>query len=163
MTVPDFLILCLCGLLVWTAWYDTKTMTIPNWVSMVVIGLFVILALVVRLSWPLPAWHLLSAFIAFVIGFLAFIPGLMGGGDVKLIAALGLWMRPQNLIVFLMLVAVIGGVISIFVIIRSVAQGKHKGEGGIRAIFRQKSPYGPAIVIAGLLFFLPQLSFLGAA
>jgi len=163
MTALDFLILILCALLVWTGWHDIKTMTIPNWVSMVVIALFIPVAFLIDMSWPMPAWHLLSAVIAFIIAFMAFIPGLMGGGDVKLLTALGLWMRPQNLVFFLMLVAVIGGIISLFVIMRAIAKGKHKGEGGFRGILKQKSPYGPAIVIAGLLFFLPQLSFLGAA
>jgi len=71
------------------AWYDLKYLRIPNWSVLAVAGVYVVTGL-----WGLPldvfAWHLLYGVIVLVVGFLLYTVASshMGGGDIKLIAAL---------------------------------------------------------------------------
>lgn len=91
--------------------------------------------------WPGVAMQFGVALAAFAIGAALFAIGAMGGGDVKLLAALGLWFPPYIYLKFIVFVALIGGVLTIVF-------------GGIHVIRRRKEkiaiPYGMAIAAAGL-------------
>lgn len=87
-------------------------------------------------------------FVAFLIFFAL---GLMGGGDVKLIAALALWFPLGVMVNLLVVMAIIGGVLTLGMMIR------HKVGKGQTPL---EIPYGIAIALAGLwaiatLFNLP--------
>ena len=72
---------------------------------------------------------------------LAFFAGMMGGGDVKLAAALALWFPPGVTVKFLVLMSIAGGVLTLAVL------GWHRlkeREG------RPEIPYGVAISFGGL-------------
>ena len=71
----------------------------------------------------------------------AFYAGMMGGGDVKLAAALALWFSPVSTIKFLVLISIAGGVLTLVVIALHWAR---KREG------RPEIPYGVAIAFGGL-------------
>ena len=77
----------------------------------------------------------------------AFYAGMMGGGDVKLAAALALWLSPANTLKFLTLMAIVGGVLTVGILIMHRVR---KGPG------RPKIPYGVAIA-AGALFVLAPI------
>ena len=72
-----------------TAWFDLKALRIPNWCVLAVLALFLVTGL-----WGLPldvfAWRLLHGVIVLVLGFglYSVAGGHVGGGDIKLIAAL---------------------------------------------------------------------------
>lgn len=72
-----------------TAWFDLKALRIPNWCVLAVLGLFLVTGL-----WGLPlelfGWRLLQGVIVLVVGFGLYTVsgGHVGGGDVKMIAAL---------------------------------------------------------------------------
>lgn len=68
--------------------------------------------------------------------------GMMGGGDVKLIAALGLWLPFSRMLVLLEMMALGGGVLTLAMLI---AHRVRKAPG------RPEIPYGVAIVVAALL------------
>ena len=71
------------------AWHDLKALRIPNWSVLAVLGLFFVTGL-----WGLPldvfAWRLLHGVIVLVLGFGLYTVagGHIGGGDIKMIAAL---------------------------------------------------------------------------
>ncbi|MFQ5566065.1 MAG: prepilin peptidase [Paracoccaceae bacterium] len=71
------------------AWFDLKELRIPNWCVLAVVGLFIVTGL-----WGLPldvfAWRFLHGVIVLFIGFglYSISGGRVGGGDIKLIAAL---------------------------------------------------------------------------
>lgn len=71
------------------SWFDLKVLRIPNWSVLAVLGVFVVTGL-----WGLPldvfAWRLLHGVIVLVVGFglYTLAGGNVGGGDVKMIAAL---------------------------------------------------------------------------
>jgi prepilin peptidase CpaA len=68
--------------------------------------------------------------------------GMMGGGDVKLLAALGLWLPLTKMLVLLEIMALGGGLLTIGMVVA------HKLR---RAPGKPEIPYGVAIVGAGLL------------
>ena len=71
-----------------------------------------------------------------------FAAGMMGGGDVKLLAALGLWLPLTKMLILLEWMALGGGVLTLGMVI---AHRLRKAPG------RPEIPYGVAIVGAGLL------------
>ena len=92
--------------------------------------------------WPGMAIQLGGALIVFAIFIGAFALGQMGGGDVKLIGALALWLTPLKLLDMLMAMAIAGGVLTLAFL---VDRRWHRREGPVEV------PYGVAIAIAGLL------------
>lgn len=72
-----------------TAWVDLKALRIPNWTVLAVVGVFLVTGL-----WGLPfetfAWRLLHGVIVLFAGFglYTLAGGQVGGGDIKMIAAL---------------------------------------------------------------------------
>ena len=70
-------------------WFDLKALRIPNWCVLAVIALYIVTGL-----WGLPldifAWRFLHGVIVLVLGFglYSISGGNVGGGDIKLIAAL---------------------------------------------------------------------------
>ena len=89
---------------------------------------------------------LLGAAVGFAVMLLIFIisRGGMGGGDVKLSAAVGLWLGVEGTLLFLLLAFIMGGVISLLLL---VSGAKSKGE----AI-----PFGPFLCLAAFLTVLYQ-------
>lgn len=72
-----------------TAWFDLKALRIPNWCVLAALGIFLVTGL-----WGLPlevfAWRLLHGVIVLFLGFGLYMVagGQVGGGDIKMIAAL---------------------------------------------------------------------------
>lgn len=92
--------------------------------------------------WPGMAIQFGVAAIVFAVFIGAFAIGQMGGGDVKLIGALSLWLAPMRLLDMLLVMAVAGGVLTLaFLVDRRVRRSTDPVE----------VPYGVAIAIAGLL------------
>jgi prepilin peptidase CpaA len=71
----------------------------------------------------------------------AFYAGMMGGGDVKLAAALALWFSPTSTVMFLILMSIAGGVLTLVVV--AIHRTKKK-EG------KPQVPYGVAIAFGAL-------------
>jgi prepilin peptidase CpaA len=70
-----------------------------------------------------------------------FAAGMMGGGDVKMLAAIALWLPAGALLSLLMIMALLGGVVTIVTVIH------HRMT---RRIGQVEIPYGVAIALAGL-------------
>jgi prepilin peptidase CpaA len=80
----------------------------------------------------------------FVAGALLFFLGVLGGGDVKLIAAMGFWLTPATIAPFLLVMALAGGVIAIGMIVAGALRQRPSAGGA------QTVPYGVAIAVSGL-------------
>lgn len=121
---------------------DLRSRTIPN-------GLNLAIALLALPFWwasALPFWPdtVMQIGVALLVGglfTLAFALGAMGGGDVKLIAAISLWMPWQAVLTLLVLMSLVGGALTLAMLIRHRLAKK---EG------RLEVPYGVAIAFAGL-------------
>lgn len=86
---------------------DLKTMTIPNWMS---VGSVVLFAALVYGTLGLDAFieRLIGALIVFVVCFLLFWAGQLGGGDAKIAPAFALVVAPVDVSFVLLMLAVLG-------------------------------------------------------
>ena len=139
----EILLVLLAIILVIAAVIDVRTFTISNRLNLCV----ALLALVYWLSVSLPLWpdaavQLAAAAVVFVVLAGAFYFGMMGGGDVKLAAALALWFSPPEILKFLVVMSIAGGVLTIVILIAHRLRSK---EG------RPQIPYGVAIAFGGLV------------
>ncbi len=79
------------GLFLVAAAFDSRTYRIPNWISLALVGLFVVAVLVsgerVTAFWP----HLALGLAILVVGYLLYQFTGMGAGDAKLAASAVLW------------------------------------------------------------------------
>ncbi|URW75985.1 prepilin peptidase [Sphingomonas donggukensis] len=93
--------------------------------------------------WPDVGVQLIVAALVFGLFVAAFALGQMGGGDVKLIGALALWIPPTALVWMLIIMSLIGGLVTIVLLIEARWQAKREP---------LEIPYGVAIAIAALLW-----------
>ncbi|BCA62340.1 peptidase [Sphingomonas sp. HMP9] len=137
------LILLLGGLLVSAGIEDARTREIANWKTAAVALLAPVWWYANGLDpWPDMALQIGVALVVFALFLLAFHFGMMGGGDVKLIVALALWLPFPAFLSMLMVMSIAGGLVTLVMMIEHRAK-KNKGQIEV--------PYGVAIAIAGLL------------
>jgi prepilin peptidase CpaA len=98
--------------------------------------------------WPGVAMQVGVALIAFVVLAALFAMKVMGGGDVKLLTALALWLPAQLFLQMLVVMALGGGVLTLVLGAWHVTRRRKD---------RLKIPYGVAIAGAGLWALSPQL------
>ena len=91
--------------------------------------------------WPDVALQVGVALAAFAVLAGLFALGAMGGGDVKLLTALALWVQPAWFVKLLVVMALLGGVLTIVLAALHMLRGRKE---------RLAIPYGVAIACAGL-------------
>ncbi len=91
--------------------------------------------------WPDMAWQLGAAFAVFVVFAGLFAIGAMGGGDVKMIGGVMLWIPLNLFLETLTVMAIGGGILSAIMLIHSKIRPSDKVI---------EVPYGVAIAAAGL-------------
>lgn len=129
-------------LLIVAAVVDVRTFTISNWLNAAVALLAPVYWLSVGLDpWPGMAIQIGVAAAVFALFALTFVIGMMGGGDVKLAAAIALWFAPAGTVKFLVLMSLAGGVLTLVIL----AWHRLKKRPG-----RPEIPYGVAIAFGGL-------------
>ncbi|HEY0111649.1 MAG TPA: prepilin peptidase [Allosphingosinicella sp.] len=139
--ISTFLLLLLTGALLWACVGDWRSRIIPNWLN----GTIALLAIPFWWSTGLPLWPGVALQIAVAAGVfglfaLAFRFGAMGGGDVKLITALALWLPAAALPKLLVIMSIAGGVLTIAMLVPH----RFAKTGG-----QPEIPYGIAIAFAG--------------
>ena len=139
--LPELMLGLLAIMLGVAAVIDVRTFTISNRFNLAV-------AAMAPLFWwasGLPMWPDAPSQVAmaggvFVLLALAFYAGMMGGGDVKLAAALARWFPPLTTVKFLIIMSIAGGAVTL----AAVAAHRMRGREG-----RPEVPYGVAIAIGG--------------
>jgi len=140
--VINALVLALAALLVWAAIGDWRTREIPNWLNAAIAVAAVPYWLALGLDpWPDMAIQLAIATMVFIVFAGCFAIGAMGGGDVKLITALSLWLPLGGLFNMLIVMAIAGALLTLAMLIHH----RLRREAG-----RPEIPYGIAIAGAGL-------------
>lgn len=96
---------------------DIKCRRLPNWLTASVAGLYAVYVIVApyQVDW---VSALTIAGASFTIGFALFAFNLLGGGDVKLIAALTLWSGVDLAALFLLITGLAGGLMSLGILLR---------------------------------------------
>jgi prepilin peptidase CpaA len=155
------------GAVAFAAALDLLTMRIPNRLSAVMVLAFFPLALFAGLSAADVLNHLAAGLLMLLLGVLLFIPGWFGGGDAKLMAAIGLWIGLDNLFPYIFYVALAGGMIAaVFCSARSVPLPRALlGEAWAIRLHRRDAgiPYGLALAAGALLVYPYTVWFTGLA
>ncbi|TIX51325.1 A24 family peptidase [Alteraurantiacibacter aquimixticola] len=141
------------------AFTDLKSRRIANWLN----GAIALAAPVFWWAsdmalWPDIAIQLGLAVATFFGLSILFALKMMGGGDIKLLTALALWIAPEHFLKLLVMMALLGGVLTLVF-------------GGWHIMRRQRDriaiPYGVAIAAAGLWviasFYIPASAITGTA
>ena len=155
----EALLAILAVILVYAAVVDVRTMTISN-------GLNIAVALMAPVYWwsvGLPLWpdaamQVGIALLVFAVLAATFYMGMMGGGDVKLAAALALWFRPITTLHFLVVMSIAGGILTLIVLVLHKKRRKRPPSEellGEEPAGKPEVPYGVAIA-AGALWILAQ-------
>ena len=138
----EILLGTLAILLVIAAVIDVRRFTISNRLNLTVALLAPLYWWSVGLPlWPGAAIQIGLAVAVFGLFSIAFFLGMMGGGDVKLAAALALWFSPLATARFLVFMSIAGGVLTLVVLLRH----RHLKKPG-----KPEVPYGVAIAIGAL-------------
>lgn len=95
---------------------DLFTLTIPNRISLALIIGFFVAALVTGMSWAAIGLHLAIGMAVLLLGIALFATGSIGGGDAKLLAAAALWLGHDQILSYVLMVTVAGGLLSILVL-----------------------------------------------
>jgi prepilin peptidase CpaA len=93
------------------AWTDYRSRRIPN--TLTVAGLGVALLLRAVLGPEAILDGLVGALLAFVLTLPLIVLGVMGGGDAKLLIAIGAFMGPRHFLTAATLIAIIGGIMAV--------------------------------------------------
>jgi prepilin peptidase CpaA len=138
----DILVGILALLLLVAAVWDLRTRTIPNSLNAAVALLAIPFWWATGIDWwPDAAIQVALAAAVFGLFAVAFALGAMGGGDVKMVAALALWLPPGAVLMMLVIMSLAGGLLTLVMLIRHrVAKSQHQLE----------IPYGVAIAFAGM-------------
>jgi prepilin peptidase CpaA len=137
-----FLLALLSAGLLAAAVGDWRTRTIPNWLNAAIaLGAIPFWWASGLALWPDVAERVGIAVVVLFVFFLAFQFGQMGGGDVKMLFALALWLPRMAVFQLIVVMAIAGGVLTLAMLIR------HRL---LKSQENPEIPYGIAIAFAGL-------------
>ena len=144
----EILLGILAILLVYAAVVDVRTFTISNRLNLGIALMAPLFWLSVGLPlWPDAAIQVAVAAGVFALLAIAFYAGMMGGGDVKLAAALALWFAPATTVLFLVYMSIGGGVLTLVVLILHRIKKKTG---------KPEVPYGVAIAFGTLAILIQR-------
>ena len=149
-------------LLIIASYTDLRWMKIPNIIPVMICGVFLI-EYVLAPAQLMPVMpRLISAAALFVITFGLFAANILGAGDSKLLAALGLWIPLNALTLFIFFMALFGAALSAFsyIVLKTkcltfMREGSvwmsrlHEGQGAV--------PYGVAIAFGYVMLLYKGL------
>jgi len=140
----------LVAFLAWAAWGDVRRYIIPNRISLLILAAylpFVTGAALLPGLYPSVNWFsgLMVGGAVLVVGFALFAAGVMGGGDVKLLASTAVWAGPALVFHLLMATALAGGLVALGVLMVKALRAPASSEGPLPL------PYGVAIAMGGLV------------
>ena len=140
--LTNLLVAILAAMLIIVAAGDLRNRLIPNWLNLAI-------ALTAIPFWWLSGyalWPDIAIQIGLAAGLFMFFAilfhlGMMGGGDVKLIAALGLWLPLASMVKLLVIMSIAGGVLTLVMLARKWRASSEE---------KTEVPYGVAIAFAGM-------------
>ena len=137
----NLLVASLAAMLIVAVVGDLRARLIPNWlnaaIALAAIPYWLLMDL---LLWPDVAIQIGVAGALFALFALAFHFGMMGGGDVKLVSAVALWLPPGAVVKLLLVMSVAGGLLTLAMMVRQRIGRKQD---------KPEVPYGVAIAFGG--------------
>jgi prepilin peptidase CpaA len=146
------------ALMAYSAWSDIFTMTIANWISVLLVAGFVLLAAISGM--PLQGIlidHLACGAAVLTITFSLFAFGWIGGGDAKLAAATAVWIGWSSLSDYGLLASLFGAALTLGILWfrRTTLPQRLSSKRWIVRLHDKAGgvPYGVALAGAGLLLY----------
>lgn len=139
------------------ALYDLTTFTIPNWISIAIAIAFVLFAFAQGASILAVLAHVGIGGVVFIAGALLFFLGMLGGGDVKLLAAAAIWAGPGLVGPLIITTMILGGVFAVMLLLGRLLPENIRNIHPVIAgclSDRKRMPYGVAIAAAVWILFL---------
>ncbi|WP_372717898.1 prepilin peptidase [Novipirellula sp.] len=104
-------------LLAWASWHDLRTREIPDWISVLIGAVAITSSLFGWLGLSI-VWVLAGGIVGLAIAYALFRFAKLGGGDGKLIIAMGMLVGPVGILIVLFGMAIAGGVLSLIAMLR---------------------------------------------
>ena len=146
-----------CVAMIFAGLRDLTTMTIPNWLTLMLAVVFFAAAAMTSMPLSEIGLHTVVGFVTLLIGMILFARGWIGGGDAKLMAAVALWLGWAQALPYFVVASIFGGALTLailgyrnlplpaFVMRHDWAMRLHDRTEGV--------PYGLALAAAALLIF----------
>ncbi len=155
-----FALFALTAALIAAALSDAVTYLIPNRYAAVIVLAFFVFAIGKPLDFVLHG--VAVGGLLFIGGAILFARGMLGGGDVKLLAATGLWAGFDQIVLLLFSSAVAGGVLAMAQLspLRHLLPARPGGGpvgSDLRSKLRQPMPFGVAVALGGICVALARL------
>jgi prepilin peptidase CpaA len=164
---PDSLpLLAFPALMAYAAFSDLFTLTIANWISILLVAAFVVTAAALGLPASTIGLHLACGFAVLTLTFIFFARGWIGGGDAKLAATIATWMGFEHLAEFGLSSALMGGALTLALLQfrRLPMPDWARARGWIMRLHDRDNgvPYGIALAAAGLMLYPDTQVFLAS-
>lgn len=147
-------------LLLAAAVWDAVTMTIPNYLVLAVLALYVA-SLAVNFDLSDILFDVLAAVLIFVVCFVLFALGWLGGGDAKLAPGAVLWVGYDGFLPFLIAMTLAGGILAIaLLLLRAGLRAGSASQDRLPVVLQwaKPVPYGIAISAGAILVIWLQHS-----
>jgi prepilin peptidase CpaA len=145
------------ALVIFAAFHDLVSYRIPNYISLALIGGFLVLAPFTGMSLETFGGHIAAAAMVLVATFTLFALGYIGGGDAKLVSAIALWMGLPVVGEYLLLATFGGGMFGLLLIMfrRYPLPAGLLKEGWLLALHHPRGPipYGIALSAAAIYMY----------
>lgn len=162
--LPVILVIPLPLALIWAMVSDIMRLEIPNSIPIILIVAYLFAAVVMELEYLTILQQLAIGAGALIVGLGLFAAGILGGGDVKLLAGCVPWLGLDQLPVFFLLMALAGGLLALATLLlrRFSFNAAWRRSRWFDQLSKgqQKIPYGLAIGCAGLVV-TPNIPILG--
>ncbi|MCP4074342.1 MAG: peptidase [Hyphomicrobiales bacterium] len=135
---------------------DLFSMTIPNRITLALMVGFMIIAIWMKMDWTTIAWHWAMFAIVLAVTFTLFAFGVIGGGDAKLAAGIALWMGWEHSLMYFLMAAFLGGVLTIMIVkIRNVPMPDWvlRQQWAAKIYRAERIPYGISMGAAAMLVY----------
>jgi prepilin peptidase CpaA len=161
--VDLILISGLAALVIGAALSDWARYVIPNQIPLAVAGLFVMHAGVFLARGGVPmtlVWAMACGVVVFAGGAFLFAQKVLGGGDVKLMAACALWAGPNHIVEFIMVTTLYGALLSAAFLLPAFRPKSETADAeyGVAAALKRRLPYGLAIATGAVVVCLRLLT-----
>ncbi len=162
----------LSALMLAAAYFDVRTQRIPN--ALTLTGFAVAIALRLTAGPGAGIDGLVGVILALVLCLPFFVLGVLGGGDAKLLMALGAFMGPRDLLVAMLVIASLGGIIGAIGALRTgvllpvlyncgdiikhwATLGRRGSNRSLASAGALAVPYGVAIAAGSLIWWFAQV------
>lgn len=136
---------------------DALSLRIPNRLNLLIAASFVPMALATGMPLPALGLHVVTGLGMLAVGYMLFAFRVFGGGDAKLLAAVGLWLGYPGVLSFLAFTALAGGGLAVAVgawsLIRLDSEIRNGFISRKMGFLNADLPYGIALAVGGILAF----------